>query len=139
MTNSKIVIDANIVLAWLDLEQTVQKKNALQIYELLKKGEIIVYAPAFLLVETANILFWKKKMVVGDILAFIDKVKSCGINFIIDDEAIEDIIKLMDQHQITSYDAKYVHLAQKMNLKLATFDDKLEKIESIKYEFTNAR
>ncbi len=135
MTQSKIVIDANIVLEWLDQEDSTQKKHALYLYELLKKGEIVIYAPTFLLIEAANILFWKKKMAVKDIFAFIDRVQNSGINFIVGQEVIEEIIKLMDEYQITSYDAQYLYLAQKMNLRLATFDEKLEKIESTKYNF----
>ena len=135
MTPIKIVIDANIVLEWIDFQESAQKKNALHLYELLKKGDVVIYAPAFLLVETANILFWKKKLAVKDILAFIDRVKNSGINFVIGDDPIEDIIGLMDKYQITSYDAQYLYLAEKMNLKLATFDEKLEAIESTKFNF----
>ena len=135
MTRNKVVIDANIVLEWLDPQESTQRKNAFYLYELLKKGEIVIYAPVFLLVEVANILFWKKKMAVKDILTFIDRVKNSGVNFVVGSDAIEDIINLMDKYQITSYDAQYVYLAEKMNLKLATFDEKLGKIESTKYIF----
>lgn len=41
----------------------------------------------------------------------------------------------MKGHEITAYDAQYVYLAQKMGLKLATFDEKLMRIPGLGFDF----
>lgn len=134
----KFIIDASCVLGWVEEKDPWQAEKALRIYEFLRTGEGLAYAPSFLFVEVANVLRWKKKISIDETREFIDRVKDSGINFIegiSGHGTIEEILEIMEKYATTSYDSQYVFLAQKMGLKLATFDEKLREIEEVVFDF----
>ena len=71
---TKWVIDANVVLDWLGGDTGL--------YQKIKAGTVSVFAPGFLLVETANILLCKKKLPEKDVEDFLGVLLDSGINFI---------------------------------------------------------
>lgn len=137
MTGNSLVIDASVILEWIETTDSLNRKKAIEIYKLLKTGEIVAHSPIFLLTEVVNVLFWKKKRHTAEIKEFVDRVKGAGINFVGDflPESVNELVELMDKYKITSYDAQYVNLALKKGLKLVTFDEKLAKIKRIAFDF----
>lgn len=128
---TKIVLDASVVLEW--LAQGKLANSSLKIHNDILEGKIAAWAPDFLLVEVANILFWKKKFTVKDIQQFVDTIMSIGIHF--DDEPnhmhTQEMIDLVDQYRVTAYDAQYLHLAKKLECKLVSFNKQLLKIKDM--------
>lgn len=127
----KLVLDASVVLEW--LAQGKQADASLKIHNDIIKGTIAAWAPDFLLIEVANILFWKKKFAAKDIQQFIDTLMSMGIHF--DDEPnylhTQTTIDLIDQYRVTAYDAQYLYLAKKLECKLVSLDKQLIKIKDL--------
>lgn len=137
MTQNSLVIDASVVLEWIETPESKNFTKAISVYENLKEGKIVVYAPLFLLMEVINVLFWKKKFERLEIEEFVNRVKETGVNFIGDflPESANEVIDLMDKFKISAYDAQYVNLAIKKGVKLMTFDAKLQKIKETGFEF----
>lgn len=137
MIQNSLVIDASVVLEWIESPDSRNHAKAIEIYENLMKGEVVAYAPLFLLVEAVNVLFWKKKYQEIEIREFVDSVIGTGINFVGEflPESVEELVWVMAKFQITSYDAQYVNLALKKELKLITFDEKLRGIKDVRFEF----
>lgn len=122
---TKLVLDASVVLEW--LAQGKQADASLKIHKAIIEGKVAAWAPDFLLVEIANILFWKKKFASKDIQQFIETIINIGIHF--DDEPnylhAQTMIGLMDQYRVTAYDAQYLCLAKKLECNLVSFDKQL--------------
>lgn len=127
----KIVLDASVVLSWLD--EGKEADAALAIHNRITEGTISAWAPGLLLVEVANILFWRKKFSSGDIHAFIETLLTMGISFddTPDRASIGTLVHTMTKYRITSYDAKYLTLAQRLQCKLVSFDAELVKIADL--------
>lgn len=137
MTQDSVVLDASVILEWVSPQDSSRRKKAIQIYRLLKRGEIFAFAPTFLLVEVVNVLFWKKKQKISEIKEFVERIKNSGINFVGDflPESVDEILDVMVRYDVTSYDAQYVDLALKKGLKLATFDETLVLIKEILFKY----
>jgi len=128
----KLVVDSCVVLKWISPEKEKNVSKAVKIYRGLLKGELELHAPFFLLVEVANILFWKKRFECQDIRAFIERLTSLGINFSGDpvEFSVTKVIDLMCQYKITSYDAQFLYLAQQLDCRLVSEDRELVKIKN---------
>lgn len=128
---TKLVLDASVVLEW--LAQGKQADTSLQIHKDILEGKIAAWAPDFLLVEVANILFWKKKFGQKDIQQFMETLISMGIHF--DDEPnhlhAQAMIDLISQYRVTAYDVQYLYLAKKLQCKLVSFDKQLLNIKDL--------
>jgi len=124
-----IVVDASVVLAW--FEEGNQAELALTIHDDILKGNVSACAPGFLLLETANICYRRKKLSQLEIEAILRNISSIWINY--NDTPLtvemEHIVSLVIQHRISAYDAQYLHLAQKLNCKLVSFDKELLRIK----------
>jgi len=134
VTVDRFVIDASVVLEWVETKESPQKQRALGLYERLVKGEVAFSAPSFLLVEVINVLYWKKRNTVEEIRDFVDRVKTSGINFVdgaFSADASDELLDAVGKHEITAYDAQYVILAKKLGVKLLTFDEKLLGIKEV--------
>ena len=124
-----LVVDASVALAW--FEQGPQAEAALKIHDDIIRGVIAASAPDFLLVEAANILFWRKKLDRKHIRAVLEKVFALGISF---DETpltgeVLHLLPIMEEYRVSAYDAQYLYLAQKHHCKLVSFDKKLLRIK----------
>ncbi|MEK7119899.1 MAG: type II toxin-antitoxin system VapC family toxin [Patescibacteria group bacterium] len=127
----KVVVDASVVLEW--LEQGAKAKAALRLHHDIIAGTVAAWAPDFLLPEVANVLLRKKHASKKDTETFIDILLTMGISF--DDEpdqnTIQVIIDLASTYRTTTYDAKYIYLAQKLQCKLVSFDKDLLRITEL--------
>lgn len=127
----KVVLDASVVLEWLSFGKSAEV--ALRVHEAIIKGKVAAYAPDFLLLEVANILFWKKKLTKEEVWGFLERLLNLGINF--DDEPlslkIQELVGQMAKFNLTAYDCQYLYLAQKLKGKLLTFDRDLLRIKSL--------
>jgi predicted nucleic acid-binding protein len=129
VTNSKIVIDASIVIKWLTLQKEEKVVEARKVAQLLLQGKIQVWAPSFLLVEVTNILLKKKKMSIEMMDKAIQEIKKTGIQFV--DFNVSEIGKLTQlaiQNSLTTYDAMYLLIAKEKKIPLLTLDRQLLKI-----------
>lgn len=130
-TMDKLVLDASVVLEW--LSKGKKADAATTIHNHILQGVIAAWAPDFLLVEVANILLRKKNLPQDDVRKFIETLLAMGILF--DDEpdhgTIRAIVDLAGTYRITTYDAKYIYLAQKLRCKLVSFDQDLLRITEL--------
>ncbi|MBI5613642.1 type II toxin-antitoxin system VapC family toxin [Candidatus Gottesmanbacteria bacterium] len=124
----KVIVDASVVLEWLESGEKAQA--ALRLHHDIVTGTIAAWAPDFLLSEVVNILLRKKHASRKDTETFIDTLLTIGISF--DDEpdigTVRAIIDIADTYKTTTYDAKYIYLAKKLQCKLVSFDQKLLQI-----------
>ena len=123
-----VVVDASVVLEL--LEEGEKAKAALRLHANIVSGALAVWSPGFLLSEVANVLLRKKHASRKDTETFIDTLLAIGISF--DDEPnhmnIHAIIHLAEMYRISTYDATYIYLAQKLQCKLVSFDHELLRI-----------
>lgn len=126
--NSKIVIDANVVVKWVVDEDLIDVETARKIYRLMRDGSISVLAPEFLLVELTQI-FFRKKNLDGEIARkFLQTVYRSGIKFsYVDYTNMGDLIDISERYNQSIYDAIYLQTAKDNNCKLVTFDEKIWK------------
>lgn len=126
---TSFVIDSSVVIKWTSAEDEKGVASSLKIYEQLQFGEIKLYAPTFLLIEIANILFWKKKITKNEIESFIRKVSQSGIIFLdLSIDIVPGVLTLMTERKVSSYDAIFLQLAKLKNCKLISDDRELTKI-----------
>lgn len=120
------VIDASVVFKWFVLENEENFEQSREVFQKLKAGELVLFAPNFLLVEIANILYWKQKFLNEDVELVLKKLINSGINFA-DCPAnnIPDVFKIMSDYKLTAYDSIYLWLAKDRGLKLISVDQKL--------------
>lgn len=128
----RIIVDANIVLKWIPGKNEEKVVEAREIYKMMMKNKLEIYAPTILLVEVLNILVNKRKtdqMVVKKIIKELIETK---INFI--DLSISDIPKIENityRYKLTSYDAIYLHIAKEKSCKLLTVDRQLLQLSDL--------
>lgn len=124
-----LVLDASVILGW--LEEGRQGEAARVIHSDVIKGKISAWVPDFVFVEVMNILYWKKKLPLDDINAFLDRILTAGIQ--VDDTPlrleIHNVLLLVVRYRISAYDAQYLRLAQRLNAKLVSFDKELLQIK----------
>jgi len=123
------VLDCSVVLAWTMPDE--ESEYADQVLDLLIDQQAIV--PSLWHLEIMNVLLMAEKR--GRIVA--DKIpvvlETIGqLNIETDRKDIEisenNFFLFAQQHEITSYDATYLYLAQRENLLLATLDKKMKSI-----------
>lgn len=128
----KIVIDANFVLALTNIEEYSPQAN--KIYELIKSGNLIAYAPIFLIVEVLNVLIKKKKANPMLVKKALERIKKSKIIFVNTDDIVKnssELENLVFKYSITSYDALYLLVTLKNKCKLLTTDEELLKIKNL--------
>jgi predicted nucleic acid-binding protein len=128
------IVDASVAVKWLLEKNENYRDEARALYSSMKKGEIKLIAPTFLLVEILNILFKKKKVETEKIQRLINGLRNSGIVFVDTDQIIKNETKLekvVFKYKTTAYDSLYLLLAQEEKCKLLTFDDELLKIKNL--------
>jgi len=117
------VLDASLTLAWaFNEEETEFTKAALS--EVL---EHVVMAPSIWPLEIANaavVATRHGRFAESDVPAFIALI--CGLDVEVDGQAhvaaFDDILRLAQEHDLSSYDAAYLELALRLGAPLATLD-----------------
>lgn len=128
----KMVIDANFILALTNIEE--YSPQAKKIYELIKSGNLIAYAPTFLIVEVLNVLIKKKKANSILVKKALERIKKSKIIFVNTDDFVKnssELENLVFKYSITSYDALYLLVTLKNKCKLLTTDEELLKIKNL--------
>ncbi|MBI2611820.1 type II toxin-antitoxin system VapC family toxin [Candidatus Gottesmanbacteria bacterium] len=126
------VIDASVALKWISSEKEEELISAQKLYQNLKDGNLSIYTPTFLLVETANILLKKKKLTKKEVGEYINVILNCGINFIdFNYLKINDLLDITSEYDVTTYDGLYLLLAKEMNCQLVSTDRELIEIAGI--------
>jgi predicted nucleic acid-binding protein len=121
-----VVLDASYVLKWILSENEVGVEEVREMQKKMIDGGIRALAPAILLAEIINVLFWKKKFITGDILDFLGLIGDGRIQIVpLDSFEPSEILEMMNRRKVGVYDAYYLVLAEKYKCKLMSFDKKL--------------
>jgi predicted nucleic acid-binding protein len=125
---SSYVVDASVAMAWCFLDEATTATRTL--YHELSKVTLAV--PAWWYIELTNVLYLAEKRGripierVAEFVLFVN-----GLQLEIDDlapvRAFNHLLPLCRLHNLTSYDAMYLDLAQRRKLPLATLDEPLRK------------
>lgn len=119
------VIDASVTLSWFFPDEKNNKADNV-LTELIHYGAI---APSIWWYEVRNVFLIgerKKRIDLKDTKRFLHNLSRLPIE--IDDTPLSDLtLGLARKHSLTIYDAAYLELAQRRELKLATLDKKLQK------------
>ncbi|KRA50228.1 type II toxin-antitoxin system VapC family toxin [Devosia sp. Root635] len=116
-----IVVDASLAVGWILLEQESQGTNDLY-KRTITEGAI---GPLIFEIEVANAprTNLRRGRIDGaernEALSFLARM---NVTIPSDQPSLTEIISLSDRHDITTYDASYVALAQKHGALLATLD-----------------
>lgn len=125
----KIVVDASIVAKWFSEEENTAK--AVQYKEGHLDGSIDLVAPALLLYEVANALNYKPDFTEEDVKDSIGALTDLSLSIELPTkEIMEKTISIARKYDLSIYDSSYVALAESLNIKMVTTDEKLwEKIK----------
>lgn len=123
------VLDCSVALAWSLHDE--ESEYADQVLELLVEQKAIV--PPLWNLEVMNVLLMAEKRgrVAAAKMPLILKTMA-ELNVETDKRAISiadnDFLLFAQEYAVTSYDAAYLYLAQRENLRLATLDKKMRKV-----------
>lgn len=124
---SRFVVDASVALCWYFEDQKTAYTEA--VFDCLARGDEAL-APAIWPLEVVNSLVVgvrREAITTAQLETFIRDLKDLPVA--VDTEGIErvysSIVRLSQQHQLSSYDAAYLDLAVAENLPLATLDKNL--------------
>lgn len=127
-----IVLDASVVLKWILLDNEELVEEARRLHDRILSQELRAIAPESLLIEVANVMFWKMKFKKEEIINFLGRL-TAGIVEIVPFYSFEvgDLLEIMDRYSLSIYDAYYVLLAIKNECKVVTLDKKILKIKDL--------
>jgi predicted nucleic acid-binding protein len=125
---TRFVLDASFAMTWImEVERT---PATLKYFDALTRGELTAIVPAIWPEEISNVLLSverSRKLTAAQAAIWIDVLKDLPIE--VDQALIEESfgeVRLLAQaHGLTAYDARYLHLAIKQGVKLATRDKQL--------------
>jgi predicted nucleic acid-binding protein len=124
MSNSTVVIDASLALAWVLSEP--QPDWALQLQESAENALVDFLVPTAFWLEVGNILVRQRGMSHDQMLEGLIRVESLGIADVeLDRPTRLRSLELAFQDGLTTYDAVYLALAVDLGAQLATLDAKL--------------
>ena len=125
------VLDSSVIIKWFSNEEETQ--IALKLRENYVKGNLSITCPDLVIYETANALRFNKHLKENDVKNSVNSLLLMGINIIVPTKnVIECAISIAFQYNITLYDSYFVALAQELNFKYVTADEKLyDKIKKL--------
>jgi len=125
----KIVVDASVVTKWFSEEENTAK--AVQYKEGHVNGSIELVAPPLLLYEVANALNYKPDFTERDVKDSMRALTDLSLSIELPTkEVMEKTISIARKYDLSIYDSSYVALAESLNIKMVTADEKLwEKME----------
>src|SRR3989338_3439733 len=128
--NTKVVVDASVVLNWL-LPDEKRATETNRIFDELNQKKIRLIAPILLFYEVMNALkstSLRKRMKWADIVEAMNVFINLKIKLVVQEDRGEAIIKTALKLNLTGYDAAYVQLAKDLQVKLLSLDKKLAKL-----------
>lgn len=124
---SAFVLDASTALSWC-FEET-QTRYAIAVLELVSEGAE-VHVPIIWPLEVTNALVKAVRrghITRADLFDYAEQL--AGLRVVLDldgaTRAFQQVLLLAERHQLTTYDASYLELAQRRGLPLATGDQNL--------------
>ncbi|MFH1138681.1 MAG: type II toxin-antitoxin system VapC family toxin [Pseudomonadota bacterium] len=121
--SAQFVIDNSVVMSWCFEDE--DNKYAESVLESLEKGE--AFAPSIWPLEIGNVLLVaerKKRLNRAAVIRFLDLIG--GLPIRVEQETpermLKEIFSLAREHRLSTYDASYLDLAQRLGLPLATKD-----------------
>lgn len=119
------VIDTSVVLKWFNQENESSVETAYQIYKDMSENKIVLLVPNILVIELINALKKGKNMSVAIIKKSIQDIFSLPL--VIKDPSqtvLEQTAEIMDNYNLTAYDALFIATAKDANCKLISDDTK---------------
>lgn len=119
------VLDCSVTMTWCFEDETSPYTEA--VLTSLKRTKALV--PFVWGLEVTNVLLMaekSKRLHEANILHFLKLLNLLSIEINENPISMEDLIFLGKLHQLTSYDATYLHLALNHGLPIATLDKKLK-------------
>ncbi len=127
-----IVLDASVVLKWILLDEEESVGEAKKLLDRIVGRELRAIAPDSILVEIANVMFWKKRFEKKEIVSFITYLGGGVINLVSSHNfEVSDLLDVMGEFDLTIYDAYYVLLAKRNDCQVVTFDKTILKIKGL--------
>jgi len=125
---TQFVLDASFAMTWvIEIERT---EETLRYFDALTLGQVTAVAPAIWTDEINNVLLTverSRKFTAAQAAQWIDIFKDLPID--IEPPSLEDSLgevrRLAQAHGLTAYDARYLHLAIRKEIELATRDKQL--------------
>jgi predicted nucleic acid-binding protein len=122
----KLVIDASFIASLL-LPDEAAEVSAARLKQIEDDGAA---APALWQLEVANMLLTalrRKRIDASQFVRLLEAIDSLPVTLqaALTAKQRGDLLHLARKHELTAYDAAYLELALRLNLPLATFDDRL--------------
>jgi len=122
----KLVIDASFIASLL-LPDEAAEESAAQLEQIKEGGAV---APTLWQLEVANMLLTaqrRKRIDASQFVRILEAVDSFPVTLqpALTTKQRGDLLNLARKHELTAYDAAYLELALRLDLPLATVDDRL--------------
>ncbi|HJZ06247.1 hypothetical protein A2634_02250 [Candidatus Amesbacteria bacterium RIFCSPHIGHO2_01_FULL_48_32] len=125
---TKVVIDTNVVLKWIPGKNEEGVGMARKIYGYIKKKDVEMWAPEYMLLESLQVFVRKRLMKLDEAIEGVELLRNCGLIFEqIGVESFTEIAGISQKFDQSVYDSMFLYLAKKRNCKLITFDEKVWK------------
>ena len=125
---TKVVVDTNVVLKWIPGKNEEDVGMARKIYGYIKKNDVEMWAPEYMLLETLQVFVRKRLMKSNEAIEGVELLRNCGLIFEqIGMESFTEIVEISQKFNQSVYDSMFLYLAKKKNCKLITFDEKVWK------------
>ncbi len=126
MREKILVLDASVVIKWFSNEENSEK--AIGIRNRFVEGNVLIVCPDLTIYEVSNALRYAKVLDKRDLTEAIKSLYELEIDIIVPTrDVITKALELAIEHDITVYDAVYVSLAELLDARLVTSDEKLIK------------
>ena len=126
---SLVVVDANVVVKWFNVEEYSEKAEELKNKHL--RAELTLVSPALMIFEVLNALRYNPEIGASDVKESFDDLLGIQIKLYPVEEWLSEAVTTAYEYGITIYDASYIALANHLNCLLYTADSKLlEKVKS---------
>lgn len=114
----------------MDSEDLVEE--AKNLHDQIVSQELTAFAPELILVEVANVMFWKKRFKKEKIIDFLNFLNDGRINMVsYYNFELSELLEVMDEYKLSVYDAYYVCLAKRNDCKVVTLDEKMSKVRGL--------
>jgi predicted nucleic acid-binding protein len=119
-----LVVDASAVVAMLRREPTGEATRV-ELTRAIDRADRVV-VPTLFWLEMMSSLTRRHRMEAVDVLTAIHAVDLSGIEAIeLDRPLVLTVLDLVDRHGLTPYDAAYLAVAEVLDARLLTYDDRL--------------
>ncbi len=128
----RFVLDSSVLIKWFR-QGEVWASQALMLRDAYLDGRIGVLVPDLVAYELANVLRFKTDLSTEQVCAGVQSLFDLGLDWIAPSPAVmARAIEIARQYDTTVYDATFVALAERLEVKLVTADARLvERLASL--------